>query len=672
MEYQNLILDRFQEKAIRLVEQEESVIVSAPTGSGKTIIAEYAIEKSLQKNGEIIYTAPIKALSNQKFRDFTHKYGDQVGIVTGDVSLRPTTPIVIMTTEIFRNALFEDPHRFDKVRYLILDEIHYLDDSERGSVWEESLIFAPLHIKVLCLSATVPNVKDLAAWIGQIRDTKVHIVQESKRPVPLSEFCFLQDRGVVKLDEAMRLLPKKKKQEQEITTFDPQVLRDILDYLRRHSQMPCLYFVFSRKDCEAHARQYATASLLDPHQTSLVRTRLKQFSQCYRVDCNPEAGLGSLLIRGIAYHHAGMMPAYKEVVEQLFTEGLVKVLFATETFALGINMPATSVVFSRLKKYDGISVRHLSALEYQQMSGRAGRRGLDSEGYVYANLHDHSITREEVRRILSGPLEPISSQFNLSYNTLLSLYERVGSQVINTCDKSFRTFQLIKETLAQGGKKEVRKITAQQRNLIKKKLAFLETLGYLTKSGLTSKGRFAARINGYELQTTEIFFGGLLENCDEIALFVILVAIVFEGKKGDRYGNIPKDVKKWAQKVDRPIASLQKLESMYGLEGLKVPDFHLSAAARAWARGASFGDLGHHCDNSPGDVIRTFRMAVQMCRHLRRACSDYQEFVDLLDRCLLAVNRDETNALKQLEAFTSLASLGKSPGQEITTEKTTG
>ena len=659
MEYQGLILDEFQQQAIQLLQQKQSIIVSAPTGSGKTIIAEYAIEKALQEKLEMIYTAPIKALSNQKFRDFTQRYGkENVGIMTGDVTFNPGAPVLIMTTEIFRNALFEDYTRFDQVQYLILDEVHYLDDVDRGSVWEESIIFAPTHINVLCLSATVPNVYELARWVEKVRGSKVHVILEEKRPVPLDEFCYLDKKGVLPLKQAQRQLPRKRSKmlQQWTPSVDTAALEDIVEYLKAQQQLPALYFVFSRKECEQLARRCMGYSLLASEEELKAQARLTHLASLYNLRCSPDDhGLGCLLSRGVAYHHAGMLPALKEVVEQMFTEGLIKLLFATETFALGINMPARSVVFNSLKKFDGIAVRYLKSLEYQQMSGRAGRRGIDQQGYVYADVSGEAITSQGLTRVVHGSLEPIKSQFNLSYNTLLNLYSRLGEDVIKACDKSFGVFQRLQATQKSGGKKQRQKIYAEQRRLIKKKLTLLKSLGYIDNGSLTSKGRFAASINGYEMQFTELFFEGMFENRDPVSLFVIFAGIIYEGRKGDRAPRLSKDLRKLTRQVQERLQVTVMMEQMLDLKSeIRLPDFSMAAIAQAWAAGKPFDSLIRHRGFSAGDVIRVFRQAIQICRQLRKSCHGYEAFTALLDDCLIAINRDEVNALKQLEAFTSI------------------
>ncbi|NUM34275.1 MAG: DEAD/DEAH box helicase [Candidatus Brocadiae bacterium] len=663
MEYRGLSLDAFQEQAIQFIEQKKSLIISAPTGSGKTLIAEYAIAKALKEGKEVLYTAPIKALSNQKFRDFGQLFGrEKVGIMTGDVSFNNEAPILIMTTEIFRNAIFEDPKRFDDVMYLILDEVHYLDDIERGSVWEESIIFAPPHIRILCLSATVPNVMEIADWISKIRAEKIEVVMEDKRPVPLKEICYIEEQGMLPFEDAARTLPKKLKKialakDWKTRTTSTQAIENILDTIRKEKHYPALYFVFSRKECEANAFFCRKYQLLNEQEQNIMKQRVLDLVQAYKL---PKTALKqepcTLLIRGIGYHHAGMIPALKEIVEQLFTEGLIKLLFATETFALGINMPARSVVFHALKKFDGVEVRKLTTLEYQQMAGRAGRRGIDTVGYVYTNLCSDLVTQTDLKQVLKGNLGEIQSQFNLSYSTLLALYERLGKDVVHACEKSLGAFHQLSLAEKLGGKQKKKQIHEEQQRLVKKKLTLLQSLGYLNSGGLTSKGRFACFVNGYEIQLTELFFSGYFEEQNETDLFIILVSLVFESKKV--YGRKPKTLKmfqKLEKELVKRIQPAQSMEAMLGLkEDIRLPDFGLALASQAWAQGKIFTSLPQYTNISPGDIIRNFRQAIQLCRQLYKVCHGYKAFTNLLDRCLMTVNRDEVNALAQLKAFASI------------------
>ena len=457
MLYKGLHLDRFQEKAIAAINRDTSVIVTAPTGAGKTVIAEYAVEKCLEENRRVIYTAPIKALSNQKYRDFYAEYGEKIGIVTGDVVLNPYAQVLLMTTEIFRNTIFDDIERLQDVAYVIFDEIHYINDIERGTVWEESIIFAPQHIKFVCLSATIPNINPFTEWMQSVRDIDIEIVEELERPVPLEHHLYFKDYGIgdVKHISALRKRAQYDARKRKPDPFNnektpPALPSDFIEtslipHLRREQRLPCLYFCFSRKGCEENAVSLVFGShlqLLNEKQKALI---LKQFDElCLQFGIVEERKIAEfrrLVSCGIAYHHAGMLPTLKEVVERLFTSGLIQLLFTTETFAVGINMPACTVVFDSLEKFDGIGFRYLKAREYHQMSGRAGRRGIDTIGYVYAQIIPTYADSNEIRGIVSNKIEPIESQFNLSYSSILNLYQKYGDDIYDVYTMSLSNHQ---------------------------------------------------------------------------------------------------------------------------------------------------------------------------------------------------------------------------------------
>ncbi len=455
MIYRGLQLDRFQEDAIQAIERDHSVIVAAPTGAGKTVVAEYAVDKCLQDDRRVIYTAPIKALSNQKYRDFYEQYSDRVGILTGDVVLNPYAQILLMTTEIFRNTIFDDIERLADVENVIFDEIHYINDIERGTVWEESIIFAPQHIKFTCLSATIPNINQFADWMRSIREIEIDVVQELERPVPLEHHLYLEGYGVGTINDLARsqqIIAKFKdlhddeKVDDIVANEMPDLIRaDLVSDVQKRNRLPCLYFCFSRKQCERNAETYAHASgrsFLKTEQRKQILTLFDSLCTRYGIHDNQKASeLRTLISKGVAYHHAGMLPTLKEVVEQLFTSGLVQLLFTTETFAVGINMPACTAVFESLEKFDGNSFRYLKAREYHQMAGRAGRRGIDPVGYVYARVNPRFADVEKVRKITSDKIESIGSQFNLSYSSILNLCQKHGDDIYDVCTLSLGNFQ---------------------------------------------------------------------------------------------------------------------------------------------------------------------------------------------------------------------------------------
>ena len=426
-EYKGLILDEFQSVAMDALDKNKNILCCAPTGSGKTLLAEYIIEKTINnKEGEIIYTAPIKALSNQKYRDFKEIYGkDNVGIITGDVVINPDAPLIMMTTEIYRNIMYDDPLKLSKIKYVVFDEVHYLEDDRRGTVWEESLMLSPKNIRFLCLSATVSNAEQIGNWLTDIRGVETEIIFHNVRPVPLKIGFFVKNIGYFKDKQLFRAINAAKQSLKQKNKKRGRKEYNILDYLKSHNYLPALYFCFSRKMCEVNADRVSSYSLLTKEESLEARAIFTKFMEDNKLENFKSAtDLLDKVCNGVAYHHAGLLHQLKEAVEILFSKGLIKVLFATETFALGINMPARTVVFSSLEKNDGICFRYLKNYEFQQMAGRAGRRGIDDEGLVVNMIEPKYCKYEEIKNTVFGKLESVSSRFGFSYSSLMNLYER--------------------------------------------------------------------------------------------------------------------------------------------------------------------------------------------------------------------------------------------------------
>ena len=431
-------LDGFQLEAIDALNQGHSVVVSAPTGSGKTLIGEYAIYRALAHGQRVFYTTPLKALSNQKLRDFRAQFGnDQVGLMTGDLTANREAPIVVMTTEIFRNMLYaelegdEDP--LEGVEAVVLDECHYMNDSQRGTVWEESIIHCPPPIRLVALSATVANAGQLTDWIEQVHGP-TDLIVSNFRPVPL-QFSFCSAKGLHPLlnEAGTGLHPNckvwrapKGHQRKGKTPKPPQPeapsLGFVVAQLAERQMLPAIVFLFSRRGCDKAVRDLAKASLVNEAEAARLLQRVEAFAEN-----SPEAvrdgGHAEALLRGVAAHHAGVLPAWKELIEELFQEGLVKVVFATETLAAGINMPARTTVISALSKRTENGHRPLMASEFLQMAGRAGRRGLDVQGYVVTVQSRFEGVRE-AGQLATSPPDPLVSQFTPSYGMVLNLLQR--------------------------------------------------------------------------------------------------------------------------------------------------------------------------------------------------------------------------------------------------------
>jgi superfamily II RNA helicase len=652
--FRGLDLYPFQVEAIRSIDRGHSVLVAAPTGAGKTLVADYAIEAAFTRDERIVYTSPVKALSNQKFRDFREIHGDDVGIMTGDVTINATAPLLIMTTEVFRNTIFEDPARLDSIGTVIYDEIHYLDDVERGTVWEESIIYAPKHIRVIGLSATIPNIQDLADWMAQVRESTFDVVVKVRRPVPLRHFIYMPKMGPMSLKKLKGLVKagriKSKRGNPKAAS------RDLMDTLQKDDLLPCLYFCFSRKECEHRARETARRLLLTGAERDRILELYDDLCDRYQVptDALYERVRG-FVARGIMYHHAGLMPIYKEIVERLFTSGLIRVLFATETFALGVNMPARCVAFQSLRKFDGVSFDYMKTRDYYQMAGRAGRQGIDEVGFVYSLLDPRDIDIEKLSRIYHGKTEPVMSRFNLDYSAVLSLYERLGERVPEAYAHSFAHFLRSRQSRgdrpARSGKKRRRKRQPRESRLIRQRLKVLKRLGYIEDGALTAKGRFASKINGYEVQAAELLHYGLFHLADEYQLCVLMAAIVFEERRGNISSRLDDAILQEIKPLtEKKVSEFRRCEFQCGLDDLTQDvNFGLSAPVFAWARGAAFEDLRGLTNISDGDIVRNLRLTIQIMRNVRNALVDEPEIRKKFEKAMDMINRDEVDAKRQLE-----------------------
>ncbi|MEM6519991.1 MAG: DEAD/DEAH box helicase [Cyanobacteria bacterium P01_C01_bin.70] len=424
-------LDPFQLDAIRALNEGKSVVVCAPTGSGKTLVGEYAIYRALAQNKRVFYTTPLKALSNQKLRDFRDQFGfDNVGLLTGDIAINRDAAVVVMTTEVFRNMLYgtrigEVGTSLVDVEAVVLDECHYMNDRQRGTVWEESIIYCPPELQIVALSATVENGDQLTDWLSQVHGS-TELIYSDFRPVPL-HFHYCHSKGLFPLLNAQntqinpRLKQRRRRDSARKGKKDALAIPYIVGQLHQRQMLPAIYFIFSRRGCDRAVTNMGNVSLVNDAEGAELKLRIDEF-----LGWNPDAGRAGQvepLYRGIAAHHAGILPAWKGLVEELFQAGLIKVVFATETLAAGINMPARTTVISSLSKRTDSGHRLLMASEFLQMSGRAGRRGMDELGHVVTVETPFEGAREAAYLATVGP-DPLVSQFTPSYGMVLNLLQR--------------------------------------------------------------------------------------------------------------------------------------------------------------------------------------------------------------------------------------------------------
>ena len=426
-------LDDFQKEACECISNKKSVVVCAPTGAGKTVIAQHAIHCALKEGKKVFYTTPLKALSNQKFNDFSEKYGaDKVGLLTGDTSHNRSAQIVVMTTEVFRNMLYGTnfgsvTDNLKDVGYVILDEVHYMNDEQRGTVWEESIIYCPTNVQIIALSATVANADKLTEWINTVH-SKTELINTDFRPVPLRFYYFdssqpntilplLTPNGTLN----KKIKPEKKQFKRGKPVQKKSVVKDVVRNLHEKDMLPAIYFTFSRKKCDEQMEKCAELCLVTPKEQEQIKEIIDEYiAENYYLYKNKHI---EYLLQGVASHHAGLLPGWKVLVEKLFQKGLIKVVFATETLAAGINMPARSTVISSISKRTDSGHRILTPSEFLQMSGRAGRRGMDEIGYVTI-IGSAFQTPEEVAELVLSPANDLESKFSPSYSMVLNLLQR--------------------------------------------------------------------------------------------------------------------------------------------------------------------------------------------------------------------------------------------------------
>jgi superfamily II RNA helicase len=473
-------LDSFQQEGIYRIYKNENILITAHTGSGKTVLAIYAIAHCLKHNKKVIYTSPTKSLSNQKYAEFIEQF-DSVGIMTGDIKMNPDAQCVIMTTEILRNILYRSelaknsnekisensgennnnlpsiPSELsidmNDVGAVILDEVHYINDPDRGKVWEEVIVLLPREITLVMLSATIDKPEIFASWIGNIKEKPISLIPTSHRVVPLKHYYWKSFTYIDPRDEKERLrwelieiLDDKGKFknydmiQNKYRTFDINKLMDgIIDFLVNENYTPALFFKFSRKKCETICKM-VRRSLLDHNEIASVEKifmhYMKDYKSTYEI-LEQYQDVYAQLKKGVVYHHSGLIPILKEIIEILYSKGLVKILFATETFAIGVNMPTKTVLFTELQKFDNKGQRLLRSDEYMQMSGRAGRRGLDKFGSVILLPCMDLLSENEMRSMLTGKSPSLQSKFQLTYQFVLKKMQNDDLLINNFISKTF-------------------------------------------------------------------------------------------------------------------------------------------------------------------------------------------------------------------------------------------
>ncbi len=685
------VLDRFQREAIEHLDAGRSVLVTAPTGAGKTVVAEHAIDRALACGGRAFYTTPIKALSNQKFHDLTRRLGARarVGLLTGDNSVDGGADVVVMTTEVLRNMLYRPsgldgsaalgsplgldgsaaldspaarrgpeasggPSALAGLAAVILDEVHYLQDAYRGPVWEEVILHLPAHVTLVCLSATVSNGAELGGWIRSVRG-ETGVVSETERPVGLTSLYGVRDRR----DGSTRLAPilDGGRPNPQCRRFDPDGAAAGGDRRRRHwrsgrwgpprrrelvaeleaaDMLPALWFVFSRSGCEQAAAGLVRAGVRLTGEAEAARVGAVVGSRLAGFEPDELAALGvsgwvEALRRGVAVHHAGLVGAFKEAVEQCFVEGLVKVVFATETLALGVNMPARSVVIEKLTKFDGAGHSRLSPAQYTQFTGRAGRRGIDRAGYAVVGWSPFT-PFEQVAELAASRSFHLRSAFRPTYNMAANLLARLDpDQSRRLLARSFAQYQADRAYRTRFRSPSVAAAAGPTSTMARRfdaVAAVLRERGHLNGWKPTETGALVARVyHEADLVVAEAVAGGLLDGLTGPELAAAVSALTHESRS-PRPGPAPAlpsaRVRDCLDSLDGLVADIAASERRHGLSGpgpagdgppdgvgTRPVDAGLADTVARWAGGCDLADaLGG--DLAPGDFVRGVKQVADL------------------------------------------------------------
>jgi ATP-dependent RNA helicase HelY len=612
-------LDLFQLSACGSLEEGSSVLVAAPTGAGKTIVAEFAVYLAMQDpRAKVFYTAPMKALSNQKYQEFLAEYGpDEVGLLTGDTNINSQARIVVMTTEVLRNMLYANSDLLTNLSYVIMDEVHYLADRFRGAVWEEIIIHLPLDVRLVSLSATVSNAEEFGDWLQAVRGETTVIVSE-ERPVPLEQHVLVRSKLLDLFDaaaadglgvdvspaalhrvnpELVRLAASGSRamggrRQSDLGKYHARQAREngrmnraqIVELLDSKNLLPAVFFIFSRVGCDAAVQQVLRAgvSLTNTAERAEIREIVEE--RCRTLKDEDLAildyweWLGGLE-RGVAAHHAGMLPAFKEVVEELFQRKLVKAVFATETLSLGMNMPARTVVLEKLEKFNGEARVPITPGEYTQLTGRAGRRGIDVEGHSVIQWQE-GLDPQAVASLASRRTYPLNSSFSPTYNMAINLIERFGrDRTREVLESSFAQFQADRAVVDLA-----RKVRSQEESLT----------GY-AQSMKCHLGDFA-EYSGIRRELTDLERKGAL--------------------RGDHQSGAQRD------KRQRKLAELRRRLKQHPCNSCRDRETHTRWAERWWKLKRQTDDLTRQIKSRTGAVARVFDRVTDVLLALKYLVQD--------------------------------------------------
>lgn len=722
-------LDPFQRLAIEALNEGNSVLVAAPTGTGKTVVAEFAIWLALRDGKRVFYTAPLKALSNQKYRDFRARYGEQnVGLMTGDIVENPTAAIVVMTTEIYRNVLLElerddsavastglagsvaatpsksghsqmDP-QLARVATVIFDELHFMADPQRGPVWEECIIHSPPHVRFVGLSATVHNANELINWMTQVH-APTKLIFHPERAVPLEDYYFYEGQLALVRDangERVRRFPhiggeaKRRSYHPRWRTEDTDendrppypeapLPSDVLAALKQAEMLPCLYFLPGRKAVEEAARSCAMTALTARDDQRAIAAQVEEWISALNAEdraLQQVQELGALLPLGIAFHHAGLLPSLKMLVEMLFASGKLQAVFATDTLALGVNMPARAVVLGSMSKFDGTGMRLMTPNEYNQLTGRAGRRGLDPRGaavILYSPWDDF----ESCFRELTKELLPVISAFTMRYNSVLNLWRpNAFERLRRIASASFLEYQRRERLLHSTAKKKRKaaKITKERGQPITRDepvdpdmvqlgggveqeliatTTVLRIFNYISAEddALTLKGRLLRSLfHSAGLILTELMLTGGLDDLTSTELGEVVSWFVYDSDKPLWSVDILSDRLKIARKAAYAMANrVRRTEIQQHLPPSPDINERFMGVALGWAQGLSLAGLRSRIGLAEGDLLMVLNQTIDLLRQLESAIGQTLGDQDLWSPYTSTLSWGERRELRQRLAY---------------------
>ncbi|MGD8262993.1 MAG: DEAD/DEAH box helicase [Desulfobacterales bacterium] len=629
--------DPFQIDALAAIAHSDC-LVTAPTGSGKTWIAVQAIARIRKKGGSAWYACPLKALSNAKYTEFSSLFGAQdVGILTGDRKENPEAPVIVGTTEILRNQLYDAMHRGEHLNtdLVVLDEAHFLGDEDRGVVWEEIMIYLPARIPLLLLSATIGNAEQIAAWLSSIRTTKCLVVQENQRPVPLFPL-FLHPSGTLlplttqpesskrpRLDKKITKLIKAKRHRKMGTSRNLPPFDDILLVLRKYNLLPAIFFLKSRADCDRAVDLCRRSQQPDESRTQQLRRKLVDFS-VHTPHISAHRQRWHLEQLGVGAHHSGQLPSWKLLLEELMTQGLLDAVFATSTVAAGVNFPARTIVFLNSDRFNGKQFLPLTATEFHQMTGRAGRRGMDKIGFALLMPNKFMDIPLILKLIASGPSDVIS-QIKINFSMVLNLLlSHTPDQIEVLLQKSFASYLLTKADRS-------RSVSHNHKYLwqnFMRHLNFLKENGYVTSaSELSEDGKWASQLRvDQPLLIAESLRQGLFPQTDPDMLAGIIASCVNERETNDRISKkiVVEPLTNAFSKVTKGLRPFAR-KMVAGKFGVRPLMLRPAMAVHAWSRGQSWETVQNLAELEEGDLAMLILRTADNLRHMRRLKNVFPE-----------------------------------------------